>query len=268
MKKIPKVITITANKGGCGKTTTAAAVADILGKKRKVLVIDTDPQCNCAGKFGFKPGLDEDNLGQLLVNKAKPIEQQTDISLTDAIKTSTKFTNIGVLYGGKLLRGSYKVMFANNPGGALKAFKRLIEDISELGIYDYVVIDTPPSYGQEIYTILRATDIVLLPVISEKDSIEGVSSAIEFINEAREDNPGIKIGGIFINRYIDRDKSRNIIEPILRDAWKDYMLKTNIPDNRAASAMAINGGEPITRRCPRSKATKAFHSLVKEVFDV
>ena len=64
----PIVITITSNKGGVGKTTTAAALCDIYRKEYPVLLIDTDPQCNCAAKFGFEVPVDRGRLGDMLID--------------------------------------------------------------------------------------------------------------------------------------------------------------------------------------------------------
>ena len=258
------VITITSNKGGVGKTTTAAALCDILRRKYKVLLVDTDPQGNCAGKFGFEAPTSLGKLGELLV--AITMKQTKLEPIQDYISTNENYANLGVLYGGKMLKTScYDYIFSANASGALKCFKRTFAQIAELDHFDYIVVDTPPTYGNEMSAILNATDYALLPTIAESDSVEGVDVALRFIADAREDNPSLRVAGIFLNRVYSKDSSTQVVEPFIRQAWGKDVLSTRIPDNRSAVSKAINEGEPITALQPNSKASKAFEALAKEV---
>lgn len=262
----PIVITITSNKGGVGKTTTAAALCDILRRNYHVLLVDTDPQGNCAGKFGFEAPTSLGNLGELLV--AITMKQANPGAIQDYIVVNDNYPNLGILYGGKVLKTScYDYIFSANASGALKCFKRAFSQIAELNHFDFIIVDTPPTYGNEMSAILNATDYVLLPTIAESDSVEGVDVALRFIADAREDNPSLKIAGIFLNRVYDKDSSTQVVEPFIREAWGNDVLKTRIPDNRSAVSRAINEGEPITACQPNSKASQAFNFLAKEVLD-
>lgn len=264
MPKKPIVITVTSNKGGVGKTTTGAAICDILRQDNFVLLIDTDPQGNCAGKFGIEVPDDEGNLGRALVERLQPAEKWSPIG--DAIVVNEDYTNLGILAGGKTLKSScYDYIFSANASAALKSFKRLIKNVTELNTFDYIIIDTAPTYGNEIYAILNATDYALLPTLAEADSVEGVDVALKFISAAREDNPDLKVAGIFLNRVYGKDKATQAIEPLIRSQWGEDVLKNYIPDNRSAAAKAINYGAPITRQDPHSKASLAYHALVEEV---
>ena len=263
----PIVITITSNKGGVGKTTTAAALCDIYRKKYPVLLIDTDPQCNCAAKFGFEVPVDRGRLGDMLIDmvqdhlKHKPFEEY--------IESSQQYKNLDVLYGGKMIRqAAYDYMFSFSASAALKSFKRIIQAAAETGKYRIIIIDTPPTYGNETDAIFNATDYLLIPTLAEGDSVEGADFALQKAANAREDNPNLKIAGIFLNRIYDNDSATHKVEPFLREAWKDKVLKTRIPDNRAAISDAINESEPVTTRKPVSKASKAFTSLAKEVENI
>jgi len=266
MIKPPLVITVTSNKGGVGKTTTSAAVCDILRHIGSVLLIDTDPQGNCAGKFGLTVPEDEGNLGRVLIerigapNKWQPID--------DYIVVNDEYENLGILAGGKTLKNAcYDYIFSANASAALKSFRRVVQSVAELDKFDYVVIDTPPTYGNEIYAILNATDYTLLPTLAEADSVEGVDVALKFISAAREDNPKLKVAGIFLNRVYEKDKATQVIEPLIRSQWADDVLTTTIPDNRSAASSSINMGAPITHSLPHSKASLAFQSLVQEVLN-
>ena len=93
------VITVTSNKGGVGKTTTCAALCDILRRKYQVLLIDTDPQGNCAGKFGLNVPEDEGNLGKALIDrigpntKWKPVSDYIIVN-DDAVTAAAELTAI------------------------------------------------------------------------------------------------------------------------------------------------------------------------------
>ena len=264
MAKRPLVITVTSNKGGVGKTTTSAAMCDILRKKYTVLLIDTDPQGNCAGKFGVSVPEDEGNLGRALVDRIRPVEKWHPIA--DYIVVNDEYENLAILAGGKTLKNAcYDYMFSANASAALKSFKRVMKSVTELDKFDYVIVDTPPTYGNEIYAVLNATDYALLPTLAEADSVEGVDVALRFISAAREDNPNLRVAGIFLNRVYGNDTATQQIEPLIREQWGADVLQTRIPDNRSAASKSINLGEPITQRQPRSKASLAYVALVKEV---
>lgn len=266
MAKTPIVITITSNKGGVGKTTTAAALCDILRHKYHVLLVDTDPQCNCAGKFGFDAPTSSGNLGSLLIAVTMRLEDPKPIQ--EYIAVNDAYPNLGILYGGKTLKTScYDYIFSASASAALKSFKRIFKMVNELDLFDFIIIDTPPTYGNEMSAILNATNYALLPTVAESDSVEGVDVALRFIADAREDNPGLKVAGIFLNRVYNNDSATHAVEPFIRDAWDKDVLNTRIPDNRAAVSKAINDGEPITTCAPSSKASIAFHELTKEVLD-
>ena len=263
MKK-PLIITVTSNKGGVGKTTTCAAMCDILRRKYQVLLIDTDPQGNCAGKFGVNVPEDEGNLGRALVDRIGPNDRWKPMA--DYITVNDEYENLAILAGGKTLKnGCYDYIFSVNASAALKSFRRIINGIAELKRFDFIIVDTPPTYGNEIYAILNATDYALLPTLAEADSVEGVDVALRFISAAREDNQNLKVAGIFLNRVYGKDTATKQIEPIIRQQWKGDVLNTVIPDNRSAAAKAINFGEPITKSDPHSKAALSYVDLVKEV---
>lgn len=266
MSKKPIVITITSNKGGVGKTTSAAALTDILSRKHNVLLVDTDPQGNCATKFGLDISNGRGPLGDYLTDVVMGTSATTP---TDYLTPpANDYKNIDVLVGGKQLKNQcYDYIFSVNASKALKSFHKIFDQIAELDYYDYIIIDTPPTFGNEMAAILRATDYALLPTVAESDSVEGVDSALKFISDAREDNPNLKVAGIFLNRTYDNDSATHMVEPYIRNAWGDDVLKTRVPDNRAAVSKAINCSEPITRRQPDSKAAKAFYKLAEEVLN-
>jgi chromosome partitioning protein len=264
MPKKPIVITITSNKGGVGKTTSAAAIADIVSRDYNVLLVDTDPQGNCAAKFGLDITNGRGSLGDYLNDVV--LDNVSTSPLNYLKPPAEQYQNLDVLVGGKQLKNQcYDYIFSVSAAKALKSFQKIFDQIAALDHYDYIIVDTPPTYGNEMSAILRATDYALIPTIAESDSVEGADTALKFISDAREDNPDLKIAGIFLNRTYDKDSTTQKVEPFIRQAWGENVLKTRVPDNRAAVSRAINESEPVTRRQPDSKASKAFFELTKEV---
>lgn len=264
MNKKPIVITITSNKGGVGKTICAAAMADILSRKSQVLLVDTDPQGNCATKFGLEISNGRGPLGDYLTDivmgatNPNPVDYLTE--------PDGQYKNVDVLVGGKQLKNQcYDYIFSVSASKALKSFKRIFEQLAALDRYDYIIVDTPPTYGNEMTAILRATDYALIPVTVNRDTIEGANTALKFISDAREDNPELKVAGIFFNQYMERRKATHEVEPFLRGAWEDDVLHTRIPYTDAPVNDSINRGEPITRCSPDSKVAKGFFKLTEEV---
>lgn len=267
IRKKPIVITVTSNKGGVGKTTTAVAMSDILRKKYKVLLVDADPQANAASKFG----IDEiptgfGKLGELLISIT--MQQTKPYPIDEYLEFPKGYDNLSILFGGKTLKkGCYDYIFSVNAMMAMISFKKIFQMVAEKNTYDFIIVDTAPTYDNAIGAILNATDYVLLPTVSESDSVEGVNVALQFIANSREYNPNLKVAGIFLNRVYNADSSTRQVEPMIREAWGDKVLNTRIPDNRAAINKAINDGAPITTSKPESKASKAFVELTKEVIE-
>ena len=264
MSNKPIVITIASNKGGVGKTATASSFTYLLGRKNKVLLIDTDPQGNCAGKFGIEEEEGIGKLGEYINNRTQDAvaKEPLDNYLVHYDK------NIAVLYGGKSVKTKvYDIIYSHDPQAAMYMFRDLVDEIANDGTFDYVIIDTSAAFGNEIYAILNATDWVLSPTLAETDSVAGFNTLLKFVNSARRSNPNLKIAGLFFNQVSDRSKAQKAMEPFSREAWKDKVFNTRIPYNPAAIYSAIIEADPVTKKYPKSKSSLGFKKLLKELLD-
>lgn len=260
------IFSVVNNKGGVGKTTSAAAIAYLLSKKSRVLVIDADPQCSCALKFGHVPPMNEGPLGTLLRerffgDKSHPV--------TDYIYPAKNTKNVDILFGGNILFSVTDSLVIANSQKSVNLLKEILRDeIAPIDIYDYIIIDTSPALNNFLNTVLCATQYLLIPLSPEADALTGANATLRYLGPVREGlNPDIKIAGIFFSRAVDRSTTLHEIEPVARKQWGDAVLKTKIPYNPAASDRSINEGMPIPMKFPVSKAAKAYEKLLKEVLD-
>lgn len=241
-------ICVNNGKGGVGKTTTVCSLAGILASnhKKKVLVLDTDTQCNASIMFGF---YESDNL-------AKVFEGSKNIN---DIVEKTKFENID------LIPGSFRLSaIGADIKGQRQAREILANRLSGLDGYDYCLIDTPPSLDLIPQNAMVASDYVLMPLEASKYSIYGLAETKKTIDEIAESIKPIKILGMFLNRVDTRTTLSHSIKDYIASQWGDLVMDTYIRNN-VALAEAINAGKPINVYDPRSNGSKDFSSLTDEI---
>lgn len=191
------VFTVSNNKGGVGKTTTAVNIGCALALRgHAVLLVETDAQGNLSQSFPLAPPIGTD-MAHVLMGKAP---------LGDIVQQVGP--NLFVAPGSAALLEAEKHLAAE-PGGAL-ALRELLAEIKGI---DYVIIDTPPGLGLLTQAALTAADVVLIPVQPEYYGLEGLAALVSTCHQIRRRmNPGLRIGGVFFTRYNRADKRR-----VLRD---------------------------------------------------
>ncbi len=214
------IIGIVNQKGGVGKTATANNLAHYLKKnKKKTLLIDLDPQASLS-KINkvFKDDI-ESNASKLILKK-----QFDRIKLDkylDVIESNFDLDVSIKILEGKMLRENY--------------LKKALEEVKK--DYDYIVIDSPPSFNIVFLNILYAVDEIIIPVKPEVDSIQGLDYLFDTIRELKEIGKDIKINGILPVMLDKRRKqTKDILELLSKKATKE---KTKIyPYIRQAAAVA------------------------------
>ena len=188
-----QIITTAIIKGGTGKTTTAAALAQAAAASgKKVLAIDLDPQAN----FTFFIGADQNRPGsyQLLHGTdPKELYQETPQGIT-AIAASPDLSTERTL-----------------PGSA-KRLQTAIDPIKKK--FDYIIIDTPPQFGELTYNALQACTGLIIPLETDNSSLQGLYQITDIANQMRHSNPQLKIIGAILTRYDRRPR----LNRYLRDA--------------------------------------------------
>ncbi len=246
-----KVIVVANQKGGVAKTTTSVNLSACLAHyKKKVLLIDLDPQGNASSGLGInKNGLEHSSY-DVLVNFV-PIEK-----ITVAINKK-----LSVLPAKVELAGAEMELVA-----AISRETRLknaLEDVRDN--YDYIIIDTPPSLGLLTLNALTAADTFLVPIQCEYYALEGLSQLLSTIKLVQKNlNPGLQMEGILLTMYDNRTNLSNQVVADVRENFKEKVFKTMIPRNVRLSE-APSFGQSILDYDAKSKGAETYLALAKEV---
>ena len=247
-----KVIAVSNQKGGVGKSTTVVNLAAVLGKAgRKVLIVDFDPQGNTTPSFAIKKSRIKKTVHEVIMDEC---------SLEEAI-TATEFTGVSVVPTTQNLSGA-AVRLITMPDRALKLRKKLDR---ARGFYDYIFIDCPPTLDMLTINALAAADSVLIPLQCEFLSLEGLVELSETIKRVRASyNPALEVEGILFTMYVERYKLTSQVTGQVRKKFKGLVFDTVIPRNVAISE-APSYGEPVVYYDKKSKGAKAYEELAKEM---
>lgn len=251
-----KIITISQQKGGTGKTTTVINLGACLSNAgKKVLLVDIDPQANTTLGLGVDPHSLKENIYHLLTDFPK-------VSLKNVV-VPTKWENLDLVPSHIDLSG-VEMELANKIGRENMLRKCLK---GEIGVYDFVLIDTPPSLSLLTVNTFSAAHKVLITVEAHPFSLDGLDKLIETIDMIRDEvNPTLSILGVLVTKFDSRNKISKAIMDRLKGnkKLKSLLFKTVIRTNiRLAECQDM--GLPVIYQDKNCNGSKDYAELANEI---
>jgi chromosome partitioning protein len=246
-----KIISIANQKGGCGKTTSAINLASTLGVNgKKTLLIDLDPQAHAT--LGLN--VDDQNSLYNCISKLTPHK----LKIKDIIKKVSKDFDI---VPSNVLVGTLEQELADEIGRELK----LTEIINEIkGLYDYILIDCPPSLGFLTVNAIRASDEIIIPVETSRFSMQGVDHLMDIANLIRERlNHPVK-AKVLITMFDSRLRHSFTMLGKMKEKFAGNLFNTIVHINVKLKEAAVMG-EAVIKYDKYCRGTKDYMSLAREI---
>jgi len=246
-----RIISITNQKGGCGKTTTAINLAaSLASNNRRVLLVDLDPQAHATVGLNLKTDLNIYNVLSKLTNKKARLE--------DIIKNVSE--NFDIVPSGMILSTLEQEL-----AGEIGREARLVDTLNNFrGNYDYVLIDCPPNLGILTINAMRAANEIIVPVEASRFSFEGLGQLVEIVNLVRDRlNHNINYRVLVTNFDSRLRHSFKVLERI-KTTFKDKLFSTMIHVNVKLKE-AQSEGKHVLSYDKYCRGAKDYFSLSREI---
>jgi chromosome partitioning protein len=250
-----KILSISNQKGGVGKTTTAINLATSLAlADQRILVVDVDPQGNLTSGLGLKAATREAGTiyDSLMADPPTP---------PPVLRTS--IDKLSLIPANRDLAGAeIELVNQSHRESRLRQVLASIRDD-----YDYIIVDTPPSLGLLTLNALVAADAVLIPLHCEYFALEGIADLVTTLKRVRSAlNPHLDIQGVLLTMYDDRTNLGQQVARDIRAFFQERVFATVIPRNIRLGE-APSHGMPVVLYDAKSRGADAYVALARELLE-
>ncbi len=247
-----KIIAFANQKGGVGKTTSAVNIASFLAlKKNKVLLVDCDPQGNATSGLGIRKKTSGGSVYDVIIGRTKA----SDVACQTAVKNLFLIPSSMDLVGAEI-----ELIDTKERESRLRLALSAVRDD-----YDYIIIDCPPSLGLLTLNCLTAADGVVIPLLCEFYSLEGISQLTQTIRFIKSKiNPSLELIGVLVNMFDGRLTLTVQVMEEIKKYFGSKLFPQPIPRNVKLSE-APSHGIPIDMYDKYSKGARAYEKAAEEL---